>query len=102
MSLSFSWQGYARCEVRSPAFEVGGVPPGTKQLEFNMVDESLRHFPPDGGSVPYRGHGAIPAGAFKYVGPCPNRPHLYRWTVSAIDRDGKVLALATATGRFPP
>ena len=102
MSLSFSWQHYRSCQIESPAFRLAQVPPGTGKLAFNMVDENLRDFPPDGATIPYPGHGAVPAGAFKYVGPCPDRPHAYRWTVKALAADGKVLAAATATRLFPP
>ena len=102
MSLSFSWQHYRSCEIESPAFRLAHIPPGTNRLAFNMVDENLRDFPPDGATIPYAGHSDIPAGAFKYVGPCPDRPHAYRWTVKALAADAKVLAVASAAGLFPP
>jgi hypothetical protein len=101
MSLSFSWRHYHSCEIEAPAFRLAHVPPGTNKLAFNMVDENLRDFPPDGATIPYPGHGTIPAGAFKYVGPCPDRPHAYRWTVKALGLGGRVLALASATRLFP-
>jgi hypothetical protein len=101
MSLTFSWQHYGSCEIESPAFRLAHVPPGTNKLAFNMVAENLREFPPDGATIPYAGHGGIPAGAFKYVGPCTDRPHAYRWTVKALAADGKVLAVASAARLFP-
>lgn len=102
MSLSFSWKNYPSCEIESPTFRVRHVPAGTKRLAFNMVDEGLRDFPTDGATIPYPGRSSVPAGAFKYVGPCPDRPRPYRWTVKALAGDGKVLASASDTRRFPP
>jgi phosphatidylethanolamine-binding protein (PEBP) family uncharacterized protein len=86
LSLRFSWVGIPACTSMSPAFELGGVPAGTKRLNFTMTDLVVRR------------------GAIRYTGPCPPRGehHNYRWTVQALDAAGKVLDRASAEAVFPP
>ena len=43
-TAKFSWAGIAACEKISPAFELSAVPPGTKQLRFNMTDLNVPAF----------------------------------------------------------
>ena len=38
LSVRFSWAGIPACAAISPAFELGGVPVGTKRLRFTMID----------------------------------------------------------------
>ena len=38
LSIRFSWVGIPACTSMSPAFELGGVPAGTKRLNFTMTD----------------------------------------------------------------
>ncbi len=104
MSLSFSWTGVARCSSIPPAFTLSAVPPGTRQLTFNMVDLNLPSYPHGGGTIPYQGASQIAAGSFSYRGPCPpeRQRHTYRWSVKAVDAGGKTLATASATSPFPP
>ncbi len=103
MSASFSWAGIAACSGTSPAFTVTGAPPGTANLRLVMRDQNVPTFNHGGGTVPFAG-GKVAPGALPYRGPCPpgGEIHLYVWTIEALDASGKVLATATAQGRFPP
>ncbi len=102
MSLSFSWAGIASCGSSPPAFTLSGVPSGTKQLAFNMIDLSYNNYNHGGGTIAYQGN-KVPAGSFSYTGPCPRPgPNMYQVTVQALDGAGKVLATAVTTRPFPP
>jgi phosphatidylethanolamine-binding protein (PEBP) family uncharacterized protein len=103
MGLNFSWSGVTACGSSSPAFTVSGVPSGTSQLAFNMIDLNVPSYQHGGGSVAYHGSSRIPAGSFSYNGPCPpSGQHTYKWTVQALDASGKALASASASRPFPP
>jgi phosphatidylethanolamine-binding protein (PEBP) family uncharacterized protein len=99
----FSWAGIAACERVSPAFELAGVPAGTKKLRFEMRDLDVPGFHHGGSTVTYQGD-AVKQGAIRYIGPCPPRGerHRYRWTIEAVNAAGKVVGTATATATFPP
>ena len=103
MSASFSWNGIAACSGPSPAFSVTGAPAGTANLRFAMRDQNAPNYNHGGGTVPFAG-GKVAQGAISYRGPCPpgGEVHRYVWTIEALDASGKVLATATAQGRFPP
>ena len=94
VSLSVDWGSTRACfETASPIFTVGSIPPGTVKLGFRMKDLELPQFNHGGGVVAYSGQTTIPAGAFRYKGPCPQlKAHTYRWTVDAVDAEGNVLA----------
>ena len=70
-----------------------------------MIDLNAPDFRHGGGTVPYAGEDLVPAGAFRYLGPCPPAgPHRYMWTAKARDRGttfGRTLGEATATRSFP-
>ena len=102
-SAKFSWSGIKACEKVSPAFSLSDVPAGTKRLRFEMKDLDVPSFHHGGATIAYQGQ-AVKAGAIRYIGPCPPRGkhHRYRWTVEALDADGKPLGTATATATFPP
>ncbi len=102
-TASFSWDGIAACEKISPAFELAGVPEGTKRLRFNMTDLDVPTFHHGGSVVAYQGNG-VKRGAIRYIGPCPpgGQRHRYRWTVEALDAAGKAVATTIATATFPP
>ncbi len=104
LSLAFSWAGTAACAPGPPAFRVGDVPAGTAALRFTMHDEQAPDYPHGGGTVRWTGNHVIPAGAFRYRGPCPPQGarHLYRWTVEALSGSGQVLATGSAERPFPP
>ena len=102
-TANFSWAGIPACEAISPAFELAGVPAGTKRLRFNMTDLDVPTFHHGGSTIAYDGD-AVKRGAIRYIGPCPpgSQRHRYRWTIQALDGAGKVLGTATATATFPP
>lgn len=102
-TVRFSWAGIPACEKISPAFELAGVPPGTKHLRFAMKDLNVPTFHHGGSTIAYQGD-AVRKSAIRYVGPCPPRGerHRYRWTIEALDGAGKVIGTATATAPFPP
>jgi phosphatidylethanolamine-binding protein (PEBP) family uncharacterized protein len=85
----------------SPRFRVANVPAGTAQLDFAMKDLDAPMFNHGGGKVAYKGGNDIPAGAFKFTGPCPPGTHRYEWTVTARDAGGKSLASTRSTIRYP-
>ncbi len=102
MGLSFSWGPTKKCfDSKSPPMTVSAVPAGTKKLKFQMVDLDAPTYPHGGGTVAWTGAGSLPYGAFSYKGPCPPAPHTYQFTVKAIGEDGKTLATAKASKRFP-
>jgi phosphatidylethanolamine-binding protein (PEBP) family uncharacterized protein len=102
-SARFSWAGIPACEKISPAFELSGVPAGTKQLRFAMTDLNVPTFHHGGSTIAYQGD-AVRRGAIRYIGPCPPRGehHRYRWTIEALDAAAKVIGTATAMAPFPP
>jgi phosphatidylethanolamine-binding protein (PEBP) family uncharacterized protein len=102
-TASFSWAGIRACEKISPAFELQGVPPGTKRLRFEMKDLDVPGFHHGGSTIAYTGN-AVKRGAVQYIGPCPpgGEHHHYRWTIEALDGAGKRLGTASATATFPP
>ncbi len=102
MGLSFSWGPTKKCfDPKSPPMTISGVPKGTAKFKINMVDLNMTSYPHGGGTVTYSGSGKLPYGAFRYKGPCPPSPHVYEFTVKAVDKSGKVLATAKAKKRFP-
>ena len=107
LSVSFKWGKTPACSsgypstVKSPAFKVSRVPKGTKMLRFRMTDLDVPSYPHGGGTVKYHRKSKIPAGAFRYTGPCPPVPHTYYWSVEALGASGKVLAKGGARRGFP-
>jgi len=102
MGLSFDWGPTKECfDKKSPPMRVSAVPAGTAKLRFKMIDLNAPDYPHGGGTVTYSGNGNLPYGAFRYTGPCPPSPHVYQFTVEALDSSGKILAKATAKKRFP-
>jgi hypothetical protein len=102
-AVDFTWQGTASCfDPKSPPFSLSFVPAGTKALSFAMTDLDAPNYPHGGGSIAYNGESQIGRGAFSYQGPCPPQgQHSYQWTVEARDGNGKTLATATVTKKFP-
>lgn len=103
MGLNFSWAGVSSCSSSPPAFTLSGVPRGTSQLAFNMVDLQNQSYSHGGGTIAHQGS-KVPAGSFSYRGPCPPEGvhHEYQWTVQALDANGKIMASASASRPFPP
>ncbi len=101
-----TWEGIRACSGQpitspSPAFSLTGVPAGTAELEFRMVDLDAPRFNHGGGKVRYTGQARIAPGAFQFTGPCPPQTHRYEWTVVAQDASGKSLATARAIKSYP-
>ncbi|MGB8575924.1 MAG: hypothetical protein WCD56_05065 [Pseudolabrys sp.] len=103
LSVRFTWVGIPACASTSPAFELGGVPAGTKSLSFTMTDLNVPTFHHGGSTIAYTGD-AVSRGAISYTGPCPPsvEHHNYRWTVQALDAARKVLGTGRADAMFPP
>ena len=101
IGLSFSWQKADACSTRSPAFALSRVPGRTARLQFRMTDLDVPSYNHGGGAVAYKGR-RVPAGAFRYRGPCPPRGqrHMYRWSVRAYDKAGKLLGTGQAQRPF--
>ena len=99
-SASFAW-----CSGSSPSFKLDGVPQGTVNLQFAMIDLNKPSFRHGGGTVGYRGATQVPCGAFaaSFVGPSPppGEVHTYQFTVKALGEGGAVLATTTARRKFP-
>ena len=102
-TVRFSWVGIPACASISPAFDLGGVPAGTKRLRFTMTDLNVPTFHHGGSTIAYDGD-AVSRGRIRYIGPCPPRGehHNYRWVVQALDAAGKVLDQGSAEAMFPP
>jgi phosphatidylethanolamine-binding protein (PEBP) family uncharacterized protein len=102
-SASFSWSGIRACGRTSPGFTIHDAPKGTESLRFMMNDKDAPNFQHGGSTIPYNGSGRVPEGAIDYIGPCPptGTIHRYVWTIEAVDKSGKIVARATAEGRFP-
>jgi phosphatidylethanolamine-binding protein (PEBP) family uncharacterized protein len=102
-TVRFSWAGIPPCATISPAFDLGGVPAGTKRLSFTMTDLNVPTFHHGGSTVAYDSD-AVSRGAIRYTGPCPplGEHHNYRWAVQALDSAGKVLGRGSAEAIFPP
>jgi phosphatidylethanolamine-binding protein (PEBP) family uncharacterized protein len=67
-----------------------------------MKDLDAPTYPHGGGSIAYNGQSQIGRGAFSYQGPCPPQgQHSYQWTVEAQDGNGRTVAVATVTKKFP-
>jgi hypothetical protein len=69
-----SWDGIKACSGQpisspSPAFSMSGVPAGTAELEFRMVDLDAPRFNHGGGKVRYTGQARIAPGAFQFHQP---------------------------------
>lgn len=107
--ISFTWDGLKLCNsgnattVKSPAFTLKDVPEGTAFIKFRMVDKDVPSFNHGGGTVAYQGGDVIPAGAFKYLSPCPpGGSHRYEWTATAqTKKTGGKLAVAKALRPYP-
>ena len=68
-----------------------------------MNNKDAPNFRHGGSAVPYNGSGNVPEGAMDYIGPCPpaGTIHRYVWMIEALDKNGKIVARATAKGHFP-
>src|SRR5204863_7775782 len=105
--VSFDWGNVPSCTtgipitVPSPEFKLSRVPEGTAKLDFHLHDLNA-DYDHGGGSVAYAGEGSVAPGAFTYQSPCPpDGPHVYEWTVTAFDAQGKEIGMAKVQRRYP-
>jgi Raf kinase inhibitor-like YbhB/YbcL family protein len=100
----------------SPPLSWSGVPRGSRSLRLAMIDltANFTHWkvsgidPGDGdvaaGAVPQGGRQRKNSfGKVGYGGPCPPKgdsPHRYAFTITALDKGGKVLDRGSLTGTF--
>lgn len=107
--IGFDWSGLKSCTngkpntVANPAFQVSGVPAGTKFIRFKLTDRDVPNYNHGGGVVAYDGQKVIAPGAFKYKSPCPpSGRHTYEWTATAqTKKNGGALASARAARKYP-
>ncbi len=109
MSVDWVWLKSHYCNNSSPAFMIGNVPAGTKQLSFKMNDLDFQNKDHGGGVIDFSGSDGkmnVPEGALKqYEGPCPrahynNFGHDYQITVKALGADGSELAVGGKKQNF--
>ena len=105
--VTFEWGGIPSCTsgapntVPSPEFKLSNMPEGTVKLDFHLRDLNVE-YDHGGGIVAYHGESSVAAGAFSYQSPCPpDGPHLYEWTITALDAAGKALGVAKSELRYP-
>ena len=98
-SFKFQW-----CD-ETPEFSLSNVPKGTTKLNLKMVDRDVPSYPHGGGNIEFKGQKKIECGALGYGSYEPPSPpsgsHTYEWTIIALDKDGKELASAKASRKFP-
>lgn len=106
-SFSFEWGDIPLCTtgrpniVPNPAFSITGLPRGTTEVAFQLVDLDVPTYPHGGGTVAVAGDGVIAPGAFTYKSPCPpGAVHTYEWRATARG-GGKVLGKARARRDYP-
>lgn len=106
--MSFVWGPLKACKsgrvtVNSPEFTLKDVPEGTQFIRFKMVDKDYTKANHGGGVVAWAGGAKVPAGAFKYVSPCPpNGSHTYEWTATAQSKkNGGKLGETKAQRQWP-
>ena len=109
-SVGFNWDGLKLCTsgrpntVGNPAFQLSGVPDGTKWLYFALMDFDARGYNHGGGWIGFDGGEATESGVFRYKSPCPpNGTHTYEWSVTAtVAKNLKnPLGVATSTLSYP-
>lgn len=109
LTIDWTWKKEHYCNDTSPAFNVGNVPSGAKQLQFQMNDLDFQNYDHGGGTIDYAGadgKATVPDGALKqFKGPCP-RAHYYSFghdyviVVKALGADGAVLASGSKKQNF--
>lgn len=105
--IAFQWGDIPSCttgrpnSVGSPAFVLSGVPEGTTEIQFKLVDLDVPNFNHGGGKIKVGQNGTLPFGVFKYKSPCPpGGVHTYEW--QAVAKAGrKTLATASARRKYP-
>jgi len=104
LAVSFTWDNIERCSRTSPEIQLAAIPAGTETFNIKLKDLDVPKWNHGGGSVSNDGSGIIPSGALKsgYNGPCPpSGSHRYRFTVKALDGNGKVTGIGAAVQNYP-
>lgn len=103
IDLDYSWKGIRRCSNRLPAFKVGSVPKGTRELVFELHNLTNSRNLHGGATVNYRGQTTVHASGHSYKGPCPavDTHQRFKWVVTALDQYGDALASGSKTASFP-
>jgi hypothetical protein len=103
LSVDFTWEGYAPCDMGLPQMNIGGIPKNTKFLEISMYDHEYGF---DHGEVKikYEGSGTIQRGSFTEItGPCPPPKGVgrYKVTVKALDGKDVIVGIGSKERHFP-
>ena len=103
LSVNFTWEDYAPCDMGLPQMTIGGIPANTKFLKVRMYDHDFGF---DHGEVKikYAGSGTITRGSYKEItGPCPppNSSGRYKITVKALDANNMVVGMGSKERYFP-
>ncbi|HEY8595250.1 MAG TPA: hypothetical protein VIL84_08395 [Devosiaceae bacterium] len=106
--FSFDWGDIPLCTsgqpnlVPNPLFELHDVPQGAVSIVFKLTDLDVPGYAHGGGRVRLAGQDLIAPGAFTYKSPCPpSGSHTYEWRATVLDKDGKPIAEARASTRYP-
>jgi len=101
--VNFEWSKENLCQNGiSPELKIQGIPIETTKLKWNLTDLQAPAYNHGGGTLVYLGTNTIPKGTLiGYNGPCPpmNSPHVYKFSIKALDAEGKVIAFGTGKRR---
>jgi hypothetical protein len=103
LTVDFTWEAYAPCDMGLPQMNILGIPNNTKFLEISMYDHEYGF---DHGKVKieYEGSITIKKGSFTEItGPCPPPKGIgrYKITVKALDGKDVVVGLGSKERYFP-
>jgi phosphatidylethanolamine-binding protein (PEBP) family uncharacterized protein len=109
ITVDYTWKLKHRCAPISPELRLSGIPSGTAELAFTMVDHDFRSFDHGGGSV--KSASGIPASFVvaegtlqSYKGPCnpvfESFGHDYEISVVARDAKGEVIGRGSMKKTF--
>lgn len=107
LDVIFSWEGTVECSKSpSPSFVVRNIPEDTRTLRFTLTNDADPLAPYGGGDVSYtpnpRNMAVLTPGAFTYNGPCSRViVGRYKWTVLALDENGRTLVGGWARKNYP-
>ena len=109
LDVAFAWNISHRCSPVSPEIRLKDIPAGTTTIRVKMTDLDQKEDDHGGGDIsqtePFGNSFTIASGALKaYKGPCPENfttlGHEYQFSVTALDADGKPLAVGSAKAPF--
>lgn len=109
LDVAFAWNISHRCSPVSPEIRLKDIPAGTTTIRVKMTDLDQKDDDHGGGEIsqsePFGSSFTMAPGALKaYKGPCPENfttlGHEYQFSVTALDADGKPLAVGSAKAPF--